>query len=398
MIEKSLIKKIDDYAKEIKDEVISIRRELHKIPELGDELPKTRDFILNELKKYDVEVQDNVGNNGIVALLRGSKEGKTVAYRADMDALPILEENHCEFKSKHEGRMHACGHDGHVTIALSILKVLSFIKDDIEGNIKFIFQSAEEEKGGALNMINAGVLNNPKVDYIFGSHIWPSIESGKFGLRKGPLMAATDIVEIFIQGKGGHGAMPYKAINPIVVASKIVSEIESIKNYFINSDENAVISICALNSGYVDNVIPHTATLLGTVRTFSEDTQNIIINKLEEIVKSVSEIYGAKSTLKYKKHYPATINDGDVVSNIENILESYGMKDKISKISSPSMGAEDFSHFLRNVPGAFIFIGTRNEQKDIVNEIHHPSFKIDEEIFEDVTSVLSKVILEFLTK
>lgn len=398
MIEEKLVKKIDDYSKAIKDEVIHMRRELHKIPEISDNLPKTRSFILNELNKYNVEIEEKVGNNGIVAVLRGGKEGKTVAYRADMDALPITEENDFEFKSKHKGVMHACGHDGHVAIALSILKVLSSIQKEIRGNIKFIFQPAEETGGGALPMINDGVLENPTVDYVFGSHIWPSVESGKFGLRQGPLMAGTDIVNIFIQGKGGHGAIPHKAINPIVVGSKIVNEIEAIKSYFINSGENSVISICALNSGDVNNVIPHTATLLGTVRTFSKDTQDVIIDQLEKIVSNISDIYGAQCTLEYKKHFPPTINDRNVILEIEDILKNYGMKGCIHSLMEPSMGAEDFSYFLQKVPGAFIFVGTKNEEKNIVNEIHHPQFNIDEDIFENATSVLCKILLEFLNK
>ncbi|GAA0176685.1 M20 family metallopeptidase [Clostridium sediminicola] len=398
MIDKKLAKKIDDYAKKIKDEAISIRRELHQIPEIGEDLPKTRRFILNELNKYDVEVSENVGNNGIVALLKGGQEGKTVAYRADMDALPILEGNDFQFKSKHKGKMHACGHDGHVTIALSILKVLSFIKDEIKGNIKFVFQPAEETVGGALNMINDGVLQNPKVEYILGSHIWPSIESGQFGLRKGPIMAGADIFEIFIQGKGGHGAMPHKAINPIVVGCKIINEIEAIKNYFVNSNENAVVTIGALNSGDVHNVIPHNATILGTVRFFSKDTQDIIIEKLQKIIDNISDIYGAECTLKYTKRFPATINNSDVISNIEHILTSYGMEGNIFKIDEPSMGAEDFSFYLQEIPGSFIFLGTKNEEKEIVNEIHHPRFNIDEDIFEKATSILCKLLLEFLEK
>lgn len=393
-----LTEKINQYTKAYKDEVILIRRQLHQIPEIGDNLPKTRALILNELKKYDIEIQENVGNNGIVAIIRGGLEGKTVAYRADMDALLILEQNDLEYKSKHEGKMHACGHDAHVAIALSITKVLSLLKNDIKGNIKVIFQPAEETSGGALNMINDGVLDNPKVDYILGSHMWPSIESGKLGLCSGPLMAGTDILEINIQGKGGHGGIPHNAINPIVVGSKIINEIESIKNYFIDSSERAVISICSINSGTTNNVIPNTATILGTVRSFSKDTQEIIIDKLRKIANNISDIYGAKCELIYKKNFPPTINNAYVIDEIKKELKNHGLEDSINHVKEASMGAEDFSYFLNQIPGAFIFIGTRNESKNITHEIHNPNFKIDEEVLEFASATLCKMLLAFLEK
>ncbi|HBH11659.1 MAG: Amidohydrolase [Clostridiales bacterium 38_11] len=396
MIDKKLLESIDKTSERIVEDLIRIRRDLHQIPELGSDLPKTREYILKELRKLDVEINENVGENGIVATLYGGHKGQTIAYRADMDALPLNEENVFDFSSRHDGKMHACGHDGHVTITLGILNILVDIKNDIKGNIKFIFQPAEETTGGALNMINDGVLKNPDVDYILGCHIWPSIESGKIGLRKGPIMAGTDIVDITIEGKGGHGAIPYKTVNPIVVGSKIINEIEGIKNYFIPSSQNSVISFGAFNAGETNNVIPQTARLLGSVRTFSKETQSIYISKLTDIIKSVETVYGAKCELKYIKNYPPTINDEQVVDNIENTLIEYGLQDKIIHIDEPSMGAEDFSYFLQNVPGAYIFIGSRNEEKGIMQEIHHPNYDMDEAIFETIPAILSKTLLSFL--
>lgn len=396
MIDKMLIETIDKKAEQIVEDLIQIRRDLHQIPELGTDLPKTREYILNQLRMLDVEIIENVGENGIVATLYGGHKGKTIAYRADMDALPLKEENAYDFASKHEGRMHACGHDGHVTIALGILKILSGIKNDIEGNIKFIFQPAEETTGGALNMINDGALQNPDVDYILGSHIWPSQESGKIGLRSGAIMAGTDIVDITIEGKGGHGAIPHKAINPIVVGSKIISEVEGIKNYFVPSSQNSVISFGSFKAGETNNVIPQSARLLGSVRTFSKETQDIYISKLTDIIKGVETLYGAKCDLNYITNYPPTINDDQVVAKIEKTMLEYGLQDKIVHIDEPSMGAEDFSYFLQNVPGSYIFIGSRNEQKGIVQEVHHPKYDMDEAIFETIPGILSKLILEFL--
>ena len=395
---KSLAKKIKKYSKDIKDEVISIRRRLHEIPELGDDLPKTRSFILNELKKYNVEILENVGNNGIVALLRGKEKGKTIGYRADMDALPILEENTFEYRSKHPGKMHACGHDVHVAIALSMVKVFSFIKDEIRGDIKFIFQPAEETIGGALQMIEDKVLEDPKVDYIFGSHISPEIESSKIGLRSGGLMAGVDEFEIEIKGKGGHAGIPHKAINPLVVASKIVCELESIKNYFIDSGERVVISICTIKGGEAINVIPDSAKITGTIRYFSQKTQEVVADKFYKIVNNISDIYKADCNIDYVKLFPPVINDRDIVSDIENILKKYKLEDSIISIEDPSMGGEDFSFFLKAVPGAYIFLGTKNISKNIVKSLHNPKFNVDEDIFEKATSILCKIILEFLNK
>jgi len=388
--------KIESYANSIKEEVINNRRILHKIPELGNDLPKTRQFILDELAKLDVEVRENVGKNGISALLRGGKDGKTIAYRADMDALPITEISNCEYKSLHESAMHACGHDAHVALSLSVLKVLSSVKEEIEGNIKFIFQPAEETSGGAHDMIEDGVLENPKVDYIFGSHVWPNYETGKIGLRKGPIMAGSDIIEITIQGRGGHAAMPHEAINPVVIGSKIVSEIEAIKCYFVSALDKLVISVCTMNAGDVYNVIPHSAKLTGTVRCFSKEVQEEVIDRLQKVVKNIANIYDAKCELNYIKNYPPVINDTNVISSVINILSDSGHEGNIISIPDPSMGAEDFSFFLNKVPGAFFFIGTGNSDKNTTYPLHNPSFNIDEDMFAIIIPKMCKIILGFL--
>src|SRR6056297_237354 len=298
MNNKNLYEIIDKYSQEIKRDIVDIRRNLHRIPELSFDLPKTRLFILEELKKYNIEIRENVGQKGIVATLNFPKPGKNIAYRADMDALPIGEENEIEYKSIHEGKMHACGHDGHMAIALGILKIMHKLKDDLSGSIKFIFQPAEETDGGAKGMIEDGALDNPKVDYIFGTHIWPDIETGKFGLKNGPIMAGTDMFEIQVNGRGGHIAIPHKAVNPLVVCSKILNEVEGFKNYFIESNENAVINFGSIQAGETHNVIPDSGLMKGSVRTFSQETKGIIKNKLAVVIKNISEIYGAASTLK----------------------------------------------------------------------------------------------------
>jgi len=396
MNREELYRKIDENSKKIKDEVIEIRRDLHKIPELSYDLPKTREYILNELEKYELDIKEKVGQNGIVATLNFSKTGKNIAYRADMDALPMREENEIEYKSIHEGEMHACGHDGHMAIAFGILKIMYELKDELSGSIRFIFQPAEETDGGAKGMIEDGALDNPKVDYIFGTHIWPDIETGKFGLKNGPIMAGTDMFEIQVNGRGGHIAIPHKAVNPLVVCSKILNEVEGFKNYFIESNENAVINFGSIQAGETHNVIPDSGLMKGSVRTFSQETKGIIKNKLAIVIKNISEIYGAASTLKYIDNYPPTINNKEVVDKIKNILIDLEESERIHNVKKPSMGAEDFSYYLQKVPGAFIFVGTYNEEKNITQEIHHPKYNMDEDILTDASAIYSKIFADFL--
>ncbi len=396
MTDHIIFNKVDEIAASIHNNLIQIRRDLHQIPELSADLPKTRAYLLKILKSYPLEIRENVGDNGIVAVLRGKHEGLTVAYRADMDALAMDEETDLPYQSTHPGKMHACGHDGHMTIALGLVKIFSAIKEDLKGQIVFIFQPAEEDTGGADLMIKDGALSNPEVDYVFGAHIWPSLPSGQLGLIKGPIMAGTDILEIEIEGKGGHGAIPHKAINPIVVGSRIVSEVEGIKNYFVPSSENSVISFGSFVSGAVNNVIPHRAKLLGSVRTFSLETQSIYKKQLHHIVEQVGSLFGAQCGLNYIHNYPPTINDEKVIDRIEKFMKAYELSDHITYLKEPSMGAEDFSFFLQKKPGAFIFVGTRNEAKGIVQEIHHPKYNLDEDIFEFAVATFAKMMLEFL--
>ncbi len=369
------------YGATLGDRLVALRRDFHRIPELTDDLPRTRQMILDYLKSFEaLEVRDQVGNGGITALLRGGRAGKIYGYRADMDALPMEEKTRVPYRSTHPGKMHACGHDAHMTIALGILTILYEFREEIRGGVKFIFQPAEEAQGGAREMIEDGALRNPEVEEIYGIHVWPSIEKGRFGLKAGDLMAGTDIIRIDIQGKGGHPGIPHHAINPIVVGSKIVSELESITSYDIDSGENAVISICSFHGGLVNNIIPGEVTIHGTVRTFNPETQDIVASRMADIIHHMGALYEAGCTLDYHKHFPPTINHPRAVDKFEAFLTQKGMAGTIHRLTKPSMGAEDFSYFLQEKPGAFIFVGTRNEEKGILHEIHHPEFDIDEDI------------------
>ena len=380
----------------ISKDLVKIRRFFHSNPELGFEEEKTSQYIVNLLKSMGIEVREGVAKTGIVGTLYGEKPGKTIALRADMDALPIKELNEIDYKSKIDGKMHGCGHDAHMTFVLGTAMVLSKFKKYIRGNIKFIFQPAEETTGGAKPMINEGALLNPSVDAIVGGHVWPGLNSGEIGIKEGPIMASSDSIEIKIIGKGGHAGKPNKTIDPIIIGSEIVTSLQKIVSRQIDPLESVVISICTFQSGEVFNAIPGEAILKGAVRTLNNEIREQLPSKIEKIIKGITESYGASYEYNYIRKYPVTDNDPLITKKVKkSAIEILG-EDKVINIKNPSMGAEDFSYYLMEIPGTFIWIGTYNKEKNIVYDLHHPKFNIDEDIIEKAVSLYTKVILDFL--
>lgn len=370
-------------------------RNLHQMPEIHDDLPRTRQYLLDQLTQFDVNLREDVGNHGIVATLDGEGEGKCVAWRADMDALPMAEKTELAFRSAVPNRMHACGHDAHMAIGLGILRLLAQNRHRFKGQVKFIFQPAEETTGGARPMMEDGALDHPKVDYILGLHVWPSLELGQIGLARRELMAGGVTLKIHIQGKGGHAGRPHEAINPIVVAAKLINEFEAIKNYDVPSQENIVLSFGLLQSGSVFNVIPDTAELHGTVRYFNHDLKQHVLNRLDQICQAIARLYGADITLKVIENYPPTINHPEIVERLANTIAR--MDDfSPAEITVPSMGSEDFSFFLQAVPGAFIWLGMKPPGQADYYEIHHPKFAVNEDIFLNTPALAAQMILDLL--
>ncbi|RKD32449.1 M20 metallopeptidase family protein [Thermohalobacter berrensis] len=390
---KKIIKeKINKYNKEF----INLRRYFHQYPEIGYKEHKTSKKIAELLYKWGLEVKKGVADTGVVGLLKGKKSGKTIAVRADIDALPIEEKTNLEFASKNKGVMHACGHDGHITIGLWTAKVLSELKDKIEGNIKFIFQPAEEGPGGAERMIKEGVLEKPKVDAIIGLHIWPEIKSGYVGISKGPIMAAADRFDIKVIGSGGHGAVPHMSVDPIVVGSKIVSALQTLVSRETDPLDCLVISNCVFKSGDVFNVIPNEANLSGTVRTFNPEIRKSIPKRIGEIVEGITRAMRCKYEYKYNFYYPPTINNKKFTTFFEEVAKDTIGHDKVFELERPSMGGEDFSYYLKKIPGTFFFLGTKNEEKGINKPIHHPEYTFDEDILQKGTELFVNTVIKYL--
>ena len=379
-------------------ELVNIRRHLHENPELGFEEVATAQYIADYLAGLGLEVTSQVAKTGVVALLRGARPGKTVAIRADMDALPIQELNEVPYKSKHPGKMHACGHDAHVAAAIGAARILWELRDQINGNVKFIFQPAEEAPGGAEPMIAAGVLENPAVDAIIGGHVWGSLESGIIEVMSGPTMASSDIIRLKIIGKGGHAAQPHTTIDPIVIASEIVGALQKIVSRQTDPFEAVVISICSFHAGDVFNVIPHSAYMEGAVRTLNNELRQELPQKIEKIIRGITEPYGATYELDYYLGYPVTVNDPGVTETVRRAAISVLGGDKVRVAARASMGGEDYAYFLNKVPGTYIRIGTRNPEKGICQEMHHPRFDIDEAVLELTPVVYAQAAFDLLAE
>jgi len=369
--------KIISRAKELSNYVITFRREFHMYPELKYEEERTSRIVEEELKSLGYRTI-KTAKTGVIGILDTGKPGKTVALRADMDALPIQEENDVPYKSKIPGKMHACGHDAHTAMLLGAAKILSKIKDELRGKRKLIFPPAEEGGLGAKKIVEEGHLED--VDAIFGMHVWAGLESGKLGIREGPILASADAFKVIIKGKGGHGASPHLSVDPIVVAADIVNALQKIISREVNPFQQAVISVCKISAGTTFNVIPEIAEMLGTIRTLSPDLREKIIERMTAIVEGYSKAMRCEATFEItEENVPVTINDEKLAEFARKILSEAFGADTIVK-QDPEMGAEDFSFYANKVPGLFVVLGIKNEDKGIVYPHHHPKFDVDEDV------------------
>jgi amidohydrolase len=377
----------------IKDEIIANRRDFHMYPELGFKEHRTAKVIAEKLRSYGIAVKTGVGKTGVVGELHGKNEEKTIALRADMDALPVQEISDISYKSKNDGVMHACGHDGHMAMLLGAAKILSQNKDRFNGNIRFIFQPAEEGEGGARYMIADGCLNN--VDEIYGMHLWNYQPYGEIGVKSGPIMAAADIFDITIKGIGGHGAMPQGTVDAIVVASNFIMSLQTIVSRNTDPLESTVITVGKINGGHGFNVIADEVKLRGTVRAMTEENRQMVKTRMQEIIDGIAKASGAKIVMDYQEGYPPTINDADASHKV--VLAANKIVSK--RVVEPylTMGAEDFSYYLQKIPGCFFFIGSAPSDKKPMSVPHHCShFDIDERALLVGTSMFVQLIIDKL--
>ena len=405
--------KINLSADKIEQQVISWRRDLHEHPELGNNEVRTAALIAKELLALGIEVKTGVAHTGVVGILKGGKPGPVVALRADMDGLPVIERVPLPFASKVKtiyngnevGVMHACGHDTHVSILLGVATVLSGIKNELKGTVKFIFQPAEEgvmagEEGGAEMMIKEGVLENPKVDVIFGLHINSQTEVGTIKYKPGSMYASVNDMKIIVKGKSAHGAAPWSSIDPIVVSAQIINNLQSIVSRNLNITQNAgIVTIGAINGGNRGNIIPEKVEMLGTIRALSVDDEKLLIERVRQVTTKTAESAGAVAEviIPYSSHYPITFNN---VALTEKMLPSLQKTAGINnvQVTVPITGGEDFSFFAQKVPGLFFFLGGMVKGGNpLTTPSHHtPDFYIDESGFKTGVQALSNLVVDFM--
>src|SRR5437899_1332635 len=341
-------------------EFTSVRRDLHMHPELGFEEHRTAKIVCDRLAALGIEYHSGIGRTGVVAVIRGrtDQSGRSVGLRADMAALPVKEETECMHRSRHEGRMHGCGHDGHTTMLLAAARYLAETRN-FDGTAYLIFQPGEEGYAGAKAMIEDGLFDRFPADEVYALHNWPGLPPGRIGITPGPAMAAADRFEITIDGKGGHGAHPHAAIDPVLVAGHIITAAQSIVSRNVSPIDTAVVSICSMQAGNPGamSVIPAHAKLVGTVRTFRPATQDMIERRLNELVPAIAAAFGAKVTLKYERIYPATVNHDAEAAFAMRVAETLVGPETVARNLDPSMGSEDFAFMLQARPGAFARLG-----------------------------------------
>jgi len=386
----SLLLALDKYY----EEMVSIRRYLHANPELSFEEVNTPKYIANFHRELGLEVREGVGGRGVVAVLRGGKPGKTVALRADFDALPIQEENDIPYKSKVDGVMHACGHDGHTATLLILAKALYEMRESISGNVVFIHQFAEEVlPGGAKPMIEDGCLDG--VDVIFGTHLWAPTPLGEIHVKNGAIMAAPDMFEVTIQGKGGHGAEPHNAVDAIVLGAQYVSQVQTIVSRRISPLKHAVVTVGQFEAGKAYNIIAEKATMKGTVRTFDEDVRIQIEKELESLAKSICDGANATYEFTYTRGYPPVVNHPEETALLADVAMDVPEVKEV-KECVPLMVGEDFAYYLQKVPGTFFITGAKHPDWETAYPHHHPKFNFDERAMLIAAKTMGLATLKYL--
>ncbi|SEN14997.1 carboxypeptidase Ss1. Metallo peptidase. MEROPS family M20D [Mucilaginibacter gossypiicola] len=404
---------VNTKADALQQQVVTWRRDFHEHPELGNHEVRTSAIIAKHLQSLGIEVTTGVATTGVVGILKGGHPGPVVALRADMDGLPVIERTPVPFASKVKttyngqevGVMHACGHDSHMAILMAVAQVLSSMKSDLHGTVKFIFQPAEEgvepgQKGGAEEMVKEGVLENPKVDVVFGLHINSQTEVGKITYRPGGTMAGVNDMQIIVKGRSAHGAYPWSSVDPIVTSAQIINNLQTIVSRNINVTENpAVVTIGAIKGGNRSNIIPESVEMLGTLRSFTPADEKMLITRLTEIATKTAEAQGATATVKipYSNHYPVTYNDPELTQKmLPSLQQTAGAANVL--LRPPVTGAEDFSFYQEKVPGLFVFLGGMPKGSDPLKAPSHhtPDFYIDESGFTLGVKALCNLTIDYM--
>ena len=386
--------KLDNLQAEIEERfgerISALRRDIHREPELGFDTEKTAQKVLDALDGLPLEIQTGVARNGIVATLVGENEGPTVGLRADMDALPITEETDLPFSSEVDGKMHACGHDGHTSMLVGAAHTLSGMRDRLNGTVKFFFQPAEEGGGGGRVMVEEGAADG--LDSIFALHLWPGLPFGTVATKAGPIMAAADAFEMEVRGTGGHGAMPHLSADAVVIAAHVVTALQTVVSREVDPVEPAVLTVGEIGAGTAFNIIPERARLGGTVRTLNEGLRKTMPGRIEAIAQGVARGMRADAHLDYTFSYPVTRNDAEAAGRALKTAGDLFGEESVLELANPSMGAEDFAYFLEKIPGAFVWLGVGEG----VSGLHTPQFAFDEKILARGAALLAALALNRL--
>jgi amidohydrolase len=397
ILNQQILDKFERLVDEIVPEIVQIRRDLHAHPELGFEENRTSEKVTNWLQDNDIRFRRGIAGTGVVGLVTGAANGKTVGFRADMDALPLTENSGVPYASTIPGKAHACGHDGHTAILMGTAKLLSMLRGELHGNVKLFFQPAEEGGGGGNRMCKEGALENPKVDAVFALHGWPDLHVGEIGVRYGSMMANSDRFEITIKGKGGHAARPHRAIDPIVMSAKVIEGLQTIVSRRSDPLNPTVITVGRIQGGSTHNIIPDTVELWGTIRTLDQESREKIFVSIKQVASSVAKMFEAPEPIvEIRRGYPALVNDDHMTRLVENVGRQI-LGEKVKLIDKPSMGGEDFSYYLQQVPGAMFRLGIYSE-KEHTGALHTASFNFNDEAIRTGMLMQAGIAWEFLNE
>jgi amidohydrolase len=386
-------------AQKLKSNLSQWRRWCHQHPGIGYDVEETAEYIVEILSSLGIKTETQVGRSGVVGIIEGKEPGPVIALRADMDALPIQEENNHEYKSLYPGKMHACGHDAHVAMLLGAAHILK--EGNFAGTVILMFQPAEEGLGGAKAMINDGVMSRHQVQAIFGGHIGlisNELSTGQVGVSYRPMMAATYSFEARITGKGGHGAMPHQAVDPIVIAAEVITAWQRLISREISPVHPAVLTIASIHGGSAHNIIPEHVDMKGTIRYLNPEAGDTLLTRMEQVLTGICEVWRAKGTITIGDGYPPVVNDRDFTAFFAQVAEEIVGRENVIDLEYPTMGGEDMAFFLQEAPGTFFFLGGGNPEKGITYPHHHPKFEIDEEVLPIGTALLAAGALKYLQK
>lgn len=372
-----------------------LRRDFHRHPELAFQEVRTAGVVTRELNALGIEVHSGIAKTGVVGLLEGKRPGPVILLRFDIDALPIVEETGAEYASQTPGVMHACGHDGHTAVGLTVARLLNEHREELAGTVKLIFQPAEEGFGGAELMIQEGVLENPSPELTLALHLWNHAPLGWIGITDGPTMAAADVLRIWVTGKGGHGAMPHQAVDPVVAAAHVVTALQSVVSRNVSPLQTAVVTVTMLRAGEAFNVIPPQVEMQGTLRTFDPVVRELVVRRVQQITEQTAAALGCVAKVEVEALTPAVINEPGIAERVAQVAASLFPGAEIDR-HFLTMGSEDMSFMMQKVPGCYFFMGSANDDKGLNYSHHHPKFDIDEDALPRSAALMAAAAFDFL--